>query len=352
MGEKTEARSARPAFFGHVARGARDVGAALGEKLFDDAILERMKGDHDQAAAGCERAFRSVEAASEFAELVIHMDAEGLKRSGGWMDGKAGGFCSLCRRHDLGQLQRRRQRACRNDGAGDTARIALFAQARNDLDQIFFVGRIGEVGGASTFAAHAHVERTFGTKRKAALRLVELERGSAEIEHDAVGARAGEQHIELRELAPHEREAAAELRHQILAARDGVGIAIDAEHAAIGGFENGAGIAAAAEGAVDIMLAVLGREQREHFVQHHGKMAAHVSPRESLAISRSRLALMRAMRSASTAAKRSLSQIWNFCDMPTKTIFSVRPAWAIIASGTRTRPGSSVGSNCVREIIA
>src|SRR5690242_15016839 len=268
------------------------------------------------------------------------------------MDGEPRRLRSLRRRYHFRERKRRCQRTRRDDGARDATGVAFFAEARDHFGQFLLAGGIRKVPGALAFPAHAHVERTLGTKGEAALGFVELERGDAKIEHDTVGARAGEQSIELRELAAHQRETAAELRDQLLPARDGVGIAIDAEHAAVGGLENGARIAAAAEGAVDIVLAILGREQRQDFIQHHGKMAAHPSPRESLAISRSRLALMRAMRSASIAAKRSLSQIWNFCDMPTKTIFSVSPACAIIASGKRTRPCSSVGSNCVREMIA
>ncbi len=53
--------------------------------------------------------------------------------------------------------------------------------------------------------------------------------------------------------------------HQRLAPRDGVGIAVDAQEAAIGGFQNGAGITAAAEGAVDIGGAVMGMESLNHF---------------------------------------------------------------------------------------
>ena len=67
------------------------------------------------------------------------------------------------------------------------------------------------------------------------------------------------------EFAFDQSEAAAEMLDQRLAARDGVGIAVDAQHAAIGGFQNGAGIAAAAEGAVDIVRAVARRQRRQHF---------------------------------------------------------------------------------------
>src|SRR5262249_30740640 len=109
----------------------------------------------------------------------------------------------------------------------------------------------------------------------------------------------------------------------------GVRIAVDAEHAAIGGLEDRLCVAAAAEGAVDIMRAVPGRQHLEHFGEHHGKVAHAPSP-ASRAISRSRCAFMRAMDCASAFAKASASQIWNFCDRPTKATRSLRPACSII----------------------
>ena len=67
---------------------------------------------------------------------------------------------------------------------------------------------------------------------------------------------AAKQAVQLREFAMHQGEAAGIQRHQLFAARDRIGIAVDAEHAAIAGFEDGARITAAAESAVDVMGAV------------------------------------------------------------------------------------------------
>src|SRR6202034_1464326 len=181
--------------------------------------------------------------------------------------------------------------------------------------------------------AHAHVERTVGAEREAALRLVELEGRDAEIEDDAVGLLPRDR-VHRRERTLRQRETALELRDQLLAARDGVGIAVDAEHAALGGAEDRARVAAAAEGRVDVARAVAGIERRDHLVEHDGDMAAH-------APAPVRCARARLRRSACTGAKRSLSQIWNLRPMPTKVTRSFRPACAIISSGRRTRPFSS-----------
>ena len=80
----------------------------------------------------------------------------------------------------------RRLVARAHDGAGDRAGMALLAERRDDGGEIALGGARHHVGGARPVAAHAHVERTVEAEGEAALGLVELHRGDAEIEHDAV----------------------------------------------------------------------------------------------------------------------------------------------------------------------
>ena len=54
---------------------------------------------------------------------------------------------------------------------------------------------------------HAHVERPVGAEGEAALGLVDLHRGDADVEHDAVGFGGG--FVEMRERAVHERQPSA-----------------------------------------------------------------------------------------------------------------------------------------------
>ncbi len=93
-------------------------------------------------------------------------------------------------------------------------------------------------------------------EREAALGLVELHRRDADVEHDAVDRRDA---LLLRRPRSSSREArfddgqpVAELILQRLRAEDGARIAIERQHAAFGGFENGARIAAGAERCVDV----------------------------------------------------------------------------------------------------
>src|ERR1700761_1527601 len=84
------------------------------------------------------------------------------------------------------------------------------------------------------------------------------------------------------------RETSGKLLDQRLPTRDGVSVAIDTEHPAVRRFKDRARITTAAECAVDIVLAILRREHLQHFVEHHGQMAAHGVPSASLAMARSR----------------------------------------------------------------
>ena len=77
-------------------------------------------------------------------------------------------------------------RRAAHDRARHRAGVALLAERRDDGGKIALGGVRHHVGGARPVAAHAHVERTVETEREAALRLVELHRGDADVEQHAV----------------------------------------------------------------------------------------------------------------------------------------------------------------------
>ena len=85
--------------------------------------------------------------------------------------------------------------------------------------------------------AHAHVERAVALKREAALGIVELHGGDADVEHDAVGRReagVGGDAFQLAEPALDQRQASVGFADERLARGDGGGIAVDGEHARAG----------------------------------------------------------------------------------------------------------------------
>src|SRR5579862_1892980 len=342
--EKAIERRSRAPLVGRMARWPRGGRAALGQVALDDAVLERVEGDDDEPPVVGKHVGRRIEAALKLAQLVVHMDAQRLEGARRGMDGETLRRGAERLGHDLGQLRR----ACDRSGGGyclrDAARLLLLAVAEDHVGEHALARGVDEIGGALAVLAHAHVERTVGAEREAALRLVELEGRDAEIEDDAAGLLPRDR-IHRRERALRQREPALELRDQLLAARDGVGIAVDAEHAAFRGGKDRARIAAAAEGRVDVARAVARVQRLDDFVEHHGDVAAH-------APAPVRCASARLRRSACTGAKRSLSQIWNLRPMPTKVTRSFSPACAIISSGRRTRPFSSRGKSCVIESTA
>ena len=81
--------------------------AALGEEGFDDAVLERMEGNHDQASGGFEHPLGRGEAARQFAELIVDENPQRLEGARRRMNGAVARMHDT--RDDLGQRSRRRR---------------------------------------------------------------------------------------------------------------------------------------------------------------------------------------------------------------------------------------------------
>ena len=166
------------------------------------------------------------------------------------------------------------------DGARDAARMTLLAENENDIGEIALARAGDHIGRARAVAAHAHVERSVEAEGEAALGAIELHGRDAEVEHHAVGFReAGIVRgvIEIGKPLLDQREAAIGGLHQIRAGRDRALVAIDADNFAIGGGEDGARIAAGAEGGVDIDAAVMHVEHGKRRRAQHRNMAGHAA---------------------------------------------------------------------------
>ena len=154
--------------------------------------------------------------------------------------------------------------------------MTLLAENENDIGEIALARPGDHIGRARAVAAHAHVERSVEAEGEAALGLIELHGRDAEVEHHPVGFReAGIVRgvIEIGKPLLDQREAAIGALHQIRAGRDRALIAIDADNFAIGGGEDGARIAAGAEGGVDIDAAVMHVEHGKRRGAQHRNMA-------------------------------------------------------------------------------
>ena len=136
--------------------------------------------------------------------------------------------------------------------------------------------RRDDVGRGRAVMAHPHVERAVEPEREAALGLVELHRGDADVHHDAVDrhqALRGADLGEIGEAVLDQRQPAGRLIDQIEAAGNGRAVAVDADHAGSRDFEDGPAVAAGPEGGVDIDPAVAGREHLDRLAAEHGDMA-------------------------------------------------------------------------------
>ena len=141
--------------------------------------------------------------------------------------------------------------------------MALFTQRRNDGRKIRLGGPRHHLGSARTGTAHAHIERAFTPKRKPPLGLVELHRGDAEIQHDAVNGLKAEvagDRIKTRESRFDKGKAAGGALHQIGSDRDCPLIAVKPDHLGRRGVKNRARMSARPEGGIDVNAAVPGTE--------------------------------------------------------------------------------------------
>ncbi len=123
------------------------------------------------------------------------------------------------------------------DGAGDAARLLFLAEETEDADEIADLGAIDDIGRADTPARrHAHVERTVALEGEAAIGLVDLHGGDADIEHDAIKPAFRARNRSRRTATEWRwRRAACRRIDQRLAGGNRIGVAIERDHLGIRG---------------------------------------------------------------------------------------------------------------------
>lgn len=188
-----------------------------------------------------------MQAVGQFVQFAVHPDAQSLERAGRGMDALALGGAAGQVPDQARQFARARERALGpglDDRLGDPARVALLAEDGNQPGKVpLFIG-IDHLGGGFPIGArafHAHVEGTVEAEREAPVGIVDLHRGHAEIEGDAVDRRdavALEQRDHLGKPALDQREAALVARGNGTARLDRIGIPVDGKHRAVGGVED------------------------------------------------------------------------------------------------------------------
>ena len=145
------------------------------------------KATDDQPAAGLQDALGGGERRRQVRQFLVDEDAQRLERPRRRMDSIRPRVNHACRRSRPARAWSRSAPACaRRRWRGDRARkrsspsvAMMLARSRSEARAITSAA-LGPV------AAHAHVERAVETEREAALGLIELHRGHADVEHDAV----------------------------------------------------------------------------------------------------------------------------------------------------------------------
>ena len=267
----------------------------------------------------------------QLAKLTVYKNAQGLERARRRMD--IAGAVTENGPHDMCKVMCGGNcliGARIHNGTGDLARMPLVAKRVDDAGEIPLTRRIDHVSGARAFCAHAHVERTVESEREPALGGIELHRRDAEIKDNTVDRfvpSIARDRFEIGEPVFDQREAAARLLNQIRAQRDCSLIAVDADHLAIGGRENGARIAAGAEGAVDIDATIAGLEVADRMATEHGNVEGR-SASDSQAV---------AARHHSRAPGALRAATWEL-----RLPLSARTFWVASASSFWKRPGSQI----------
>ena len=235
-----------------------------------------MEGDDGKDAAVPQTVKSGVERAGETPELVVDGDAQRLKHPPRGMpvpprrrrDGRG---------NDVGTLQGGLDGGClprAADGTGDLTGEPFLAVGEKNIGKRPLVQCVHKVGGSLPALAHAHVERRVRVKRKTARAGVELMRGNADVEKDAVhggNAEGGKHLVHFGEIRLHHRD--GKTRQRRAGFLDGVGVAVERnKSAARKARGDGSAVPAAARRAVKIDAVRLDRQRIDGLVQEDGNM--------------------------------------------------------------------------------
>src|SRR5690348_8157931 len=141
---------------------------------------------------------------------------------------------------------------------GNAARLAFLAISEQQVGEVGFVEAVDQVGRALALRRHTHVERSFAHEGEASVGLIELHRGDAEIEHDAID-RSARELIELSKSTGYEAEATREFRLERPCERLDVGVPIESDHGGAS-LEQRARIAARSKRAIEDAHTVKGSQ--------------------------------------------------------------------------------------------
>ena len=249
-GEELQLRL-RPAHAHREVGGAGASGSRRGEAALDDPILERVVRDHDDPTSRSQHPHGDVERIGECIQLVVDGDPNGLEGASSGMAPGPPGPSRHGGGHDLGEMDRVRDRAGGDDRPRDAGGVTLLAEAPEDAGDVAEIPLVDDRGGVERCVrAHAHVEGAPAPIGEPSLPHVELVRGDAEVEEgavDLIAALLGEDATQLAEVGLTE----ADPRPEPVGLETRVRVPIEREDLdAIVRLEQDPGVAAAPEGGV------------------------------------------------------------------------------------------------------
>ena len=230
--------------FGRVARAGAGF-AAAGKERLDDAVLERMERHRHQPALRLEDALGGLQRRDQFAQFVVDENAQGLKRARGRMD--------IAGRERTTEATMSASAAVVRIGAAPRALTMARATARewrSSPRMKMMLARSRSPAAATTSAALGALARPCACRaarrggRKSRARRVsscmeETPRSSTTPSTASKPAVARDR-VEIGKAVFDQRQAAVRRLHQVGAERDRALVAVDADHFAVGGGEDGA----------------------------------------------------------------------------------------------------------------
>lgn len=270
---------------GGVGAGAEEVA----EVVFDGAVFAAVEGDDGGDASGLEDARKGIEERIEIGQLVVDHDAERLKGACGGvelgahaaLDGEVASFAD--NGHEVlgggdGLLG-----AALDDELGDFLCVFFVAELKESVGEILFAHAAEDGGGWFALGwIHAHVERAGLAIGEAAVWVIDLRAGDADVGEDGVDGGFGDFEIsedtgEIPEVGMDDIEAdgavAALNFLEFDAGFDDIGgVEIEGDEAAVWleAFEDCGRMAPKAQGAIDDGLAGLWGEKLENGLEKDG----------------------------------------------------------------------------------
>src|SRR5439155_17010608 len=246
-----------------------------------------------------------------------------------------------------------RQRPAAHDGPRDPPGVRLLAVLEDDARKLRLGKPVQERGGGfADRGIQSHVERLVTLEREAALRLLELPRGHAEIQQNrarVLDAARGGGVRETAEARVRQAHPVAEPGQTLarLGQRRGVRVQTEKTHRARAGVQDRLGVTAHADRRIDHPSLAARSQEKHDLVGEHRNVNRYTPRPESLSNSVG----SRSARVRSYSSNRPRSHTSNWGSPPPTSVTSFEsPACSRASGGMSTRPAASSDTSFARQM--